>query len=174
MHHQNKSFKSWPGLKKQLEGRLCGGLRGRVTYYLTYYREVHDSYGRAAVRLDGEELARFSWRNGYVQEQDVSDAWKRTGEWDWDDAELKSRWNAEGIFCERDFLSAALRYLDLPITEALQSDDLLVRLFAILDRRAGIRTLQKISASGEYLRYPEWLRQFYLLRLSGFETPACK
>ena len=133
MYYGGKRFKSWPGLKKQLEERLCDGLRGHVTYYLTYYRDVHDSYGRAAVRLDSEEL--------------------------------KSRWNAEGVFCERDFLSAALRYLDLPIADALQSDDPLVRLFAILDRRAGSRTLQRISDSGEYLSYPDWLRQFYLLRL---------
>ena len=165
MYYGGKRFKSWPGLKKQLEERLCDGLRGHVTYYLTYYRDVHDSYGRAAVRLDGEELARFSWHDGYIQEQDVYDEWKRTGEWDWDNAELKSRWNAEGVFCERDFLSAALRYLDLPIADALQSDDLLVRLFAILDRRIGSRTLQKISDSGEYLSYPDWLKQFYLLRL---------
>ena len=53
-------YKSWSGLNKWLNECLCDELRGRVTYFLTRYHKVHDSYGRAAILLDGKELVRFS------------------------------------------------------------------------------------------------------------------
>jgi len=49
-------YKSWAGLRKQLEALLCDPLKGRVTYFLTRYHTVHNAYGRAAIRLDGKEL----------------------------------------------------------------------------------------------------------------------
>ena len=43
-----------------------------VTYFLTRYHKVHDSYGRAAILLDGKELVSFSWIEQYRQEQQVA------------------------------------------------------------------------------------------------------
>ncbi len=63
-----RSYKSWPGLKKTPEERVCAALRGRVTCFLTRYHSVRDTYGRAAIRPDGRELVCFSWNNGYEQE----------------------------------------------------------------------------------------------------------
>lgn len=59
-------YKSWKYLNKALCDRLCEGLRGRITYFLTRYHAVHNSYGRA--RLDGKELA-------------VSEEYKKYPEW---------------------------------------------------------------------------------------------
>ena len=39
-------YKSWTGLKKQLEEALCDSLKGRVEYFPTRYHKVHNSYGR--------------------------------------------------------------------------------------------------------------------------------
>ena len=71
-------YKSWSGLNKQLAECLCDSLRNRVTYFLTRYHEVHNSYGRAAIRLDGKELAVFSWIDMYKQD---SEKYKIYPEW---------------------------------------------------------------------------------------------
>lgn len=161
-------YKSWSGLRQQLKGFLCEPLKDRIDYFLTYYHKVHDSYGRASVRLDGKNMICFSWINMYRQEWDVDRQYKEKGYWDYDDPELKEKWDSEGNYCESDFLAAALEFLNLPISEALIHENYLIRLFAILDRRVGKRTLKRIADAKEYLEYPEWVRQFYELRL-GYE-----
>ncbi len=163
-------FKSWSGLRKQLESLLCEELKGRINYFLTYYHKVHDSYGRASVRLDREDIVCFSWINMYRQEWDVSQQYEEKGFWDYDDPELVEKWVQEGNYCEMDFLDAALEFLNLPISEVLNSENYLIRLFAILDRRVGKRTLKKIADSKEYLGYPDWVRQFYELRMENREA----
>ena len=45
-------YKSWSGLNKQLIDCLCDPLKDRVSYFLTRYHDVHNSYGRAAILLD--------------------------------------------------------------------------------------------------------------------------
>ena len=52
-----------------------------------------------------------------------------------------------------DFLSAATAFLQMPITKSLYSDNYIVRIFAILDKRIGKRTLQKIKEEGAYQKY---------------------
>lgn len=52
-------YKSWVGLNKRLTQQLCEPLKNRITYFLTRYHKVHNSYGRASIRLDGKELANW-------------------------------------------------------------------------------------------------------------------
>ena len=65
-----------------------------------------------------------------------------------------------------DFIFAVMKFHDMPIADALQSEDYIVKILAILDKRVGKRTLEKIREAGEYLSYPDWVRPFYELRLS--------
>ncbi len=159
-----KHYKSWSDLKKKLTEQLCGPLKNRITYFLTRYHEVHNSYGRASIRLDGRELVNFSWVEMRRQEKDTYELWKETGAWDWEAPELKQKWNRDAILSDYDFLEAAMEFLQLPIKDALQSDNYLIRVFAIMDKRVGKRTLEAIKKGGEYKSYPEWVRQFYELR----------
>jgi hypothetical protein len=53
---ETNHYKSWSGLNKQLTENMCEVLQGRVAFFLTRYHNVHNSYGRAAIRLDGKEL----------------------------------------------------------------------------------------------------------------------
>ena len=69
-------------MKNQLEELLGEELRGRVTYFLTRYHEVHNSYGRAAILLDKRELVCFSWIEMYRQERDLSKFYAQTGKYD--------------------------------------------------------------------------------------------
>lgn len=157
-------YKSWQYLNKQLTERLCDELRGRITYFLTRYHEVHNSYGRAAVRLDGKELAVFTWNNGYLLE------YAELGENNASKEEyqkLKREFAEKGILSEWDFLRAATDFLQMPIADALNSENYLIKILAVMDRRVGKRTLQKLAKNGDYKSYPEWVRRFYELRLSA-------
>lgn len=163
-------YKSWAGLRSQLQGFLCESLRDRVSYFLTRYHDVHNAYGRAAIQLDGKELVIFSWIEMYRQEEDLHQSWKETGVWDENHLKWKEKWDRDCTYYEMDFLDAALRYRNLPVKEALESDDFLLKIFAIMDKRIGKRTLRTIAELEEYKEYPAWVRQFYGLRLQDVIT----
>ena len=162
---RTKHYKSWSGLNKQLQDCLCKALKERVTYFLTRYHEVHNAYGRATIRVDGRELVNFSWTEMYQKDADYYESWKKTGEWG-DTPELIEKWNQEGIVSDWDFLEAATEFLQMNIRDALESENYLIRVFAIMDRRVGERTLARYRKSKEYMTYPQWVRQFYELRLT--------
>jgi|GEM_PF-5307855 len=63
------------------------------------------------------------------------------------------------------FTKALETFLSSPIQESLQSPNPLIRLLAILDRRTGKRTLEKMKDSID--KEPNWLQYFYKLRLQA-------
>lgn len=161
-------YKSWSGLSKQLTDNLCDEFKSRITFFLTRYHSVHDSYGRAAIRLDGKELVVFSWIEMYHQEANTSELWKVDRQKSYDEMveELKPKWDADCTYSEMDFLDAALTFRNMSIKDALDSENYIIKILAIMDKRIGKRTLEQIKKSNEYLRYPAWVEQFYYLRLS--------
>ena len=161
-------YKSWAGLNKWLTECLCGELKDRITYFLTRYHKVHDSYGRAAILLDGKELVCFSWIEMYRQEQAVAamHAADRSRDWLGLYEEMKPVWDESGTYCEWDFLRAVLEFRNLSIRDALHSENYIIKILAILDKRVGKRTLREIEQAAEYKQYPAWVRQFYELRLA--------
>ncbi len=119
-------YKSWSGLNKQLTDCLCEPLKNRVTYFLTRYHEVHNSYGRASVRLDGKELVSFSWVEKYQQECDSNELWKETGIYNFGSPELKEKWDSTATYSDSNFIEAATEFLQLPIAQSLNSDNYLI------------------------------------------------
>ncbi|MDF2541682.1 MAG: hypothetical protein K0S47_1400 [Herbinix sp.] len=160
-------YKSWSGLNKQLSEFLCDELKGRITYFLTRYHEVHNSYGRAAIRLDGKELVCFSWIEMYHQENDISILYdeKQDNSYEETIARMKPEWDINCTYYEMDFLNAVLQFRNMPIQAALQSDNYIIKILAIMDRRVGNKTLMRIENDNEYKKYPVWVKQFYELRL---------
>ena len=59
----------------------------------------------------------------------------------------------------------AEEYRNQDIGESLSSENPIVRMFAISDRRVGKRTLVKEKSTIE--QQPEWLKQFYYLRFEA-------
>lgn len=164
-------YKSWSGLNKQLIDCLCDPLKDRVSYFLTRYHDVHNSYGRAAILLDKKELVCFSWTKMQEQEYEVfkihSGTYIKSGKrisYDEIRDRIRSRWDENCTYHEKDFLCAATGFLQLNIADALKSGDLIIRIFAVMDKRVGKRTLQAIKCDGEYRSLPEWVKQFYELR----------
>ena len=113
-------YKSWSGLNKQLSDNLCDTLKSRIAFFLTRYHTVHDSYGRAAIRLDGKELVAFSWVEMYQQEADRSERWKadRLKSYDEIVEVLKPKWDADCHTVKMDFLDAALTFRNMPNQDA--------------------------------------------------------
>ena len=157
-------YRSWADLNRRLTDLLCEELKGRLSYFLIRYHKVHNAYGRAAICLDKKELVCFSWVEMYHQEADLHEIWKETGIWAPDDLNLKQKWDADETYCDMDFLSAATSFLQMPVREALYSDNYIIQIFAILDRRIGKRTLCKMKENRVYQDHPSWVKQFYDLR----------
>ena len=162
-------YKSWLGLNNWLKDSLCEEFRDRISYFLTRYHKVHDTYGRAAILLDGKELVCFSWIERYRQEWEVSEKHQENESMDWYQLreELKPQWDENCTYCDFDFLNGVLEFRNLSVQDALDSENYIVKILGILDRRVGKRTLDKIRQSGEYLQYPAWVRQFFELRLEN-------
>ncbi|MBQ8848890.1 MAG: hypothetical protein IJ011_00990 [Clostridia bacterium] len=68
-------------------------------------------------------------------------------------------------YTDEEFCEALEVYRNQDIQKSISSCNPLVRMFAVLDRRIGKRTLAKIYDATE--EQPEWLRQFYILRTNA-------
>lgn len=161
-------YKSWAGLNKQLSENLCDPLKSRVTYFLTRYHDVHNAWGRAAILLDGKELVCFSWIEMYHQEFDISALHKEKPESSYEEmiARMKPKWDADCTYCEMDFLDAILQFRNMSVQAALKSENYIIKILAIMDRRVGKRALLQTAADAKYKKLPTWVQQFYELRLS--------
>ena len=155
MHH-----KSWSNLRKVLEqDRLAPALRGRVQYFMTRYHDAHDEFGRFCIRVDDHEVLNAYYYSDYVpyQTEDGVKGHRRMSQ--------SECWE-KGLFYVGEGVAALDTYLDvLSLDEALISDNPLIRLFAVLDRRVGKRRLPALAAAME--TEPEWLQFFYRLRLEA-------
>lgn len=173
---------SWSGIKKKLEGDLlCDTLKGRVKYFITKYNNAHDESGRIAIIVDGREIIQgniFKYYKGLkeVEKKVKCDLgipkrlWNgKAFEYDTENTNVENyieeiRRN-EGIFDVWQFTDAVKDFLNLDITESLFSENPLIRMLAIMDRRVGKRTLEKIKES--ISQQPIWLQYFYALRLQA-------
>lgn len=123
------------------------------------------------IRIDGKQVKRFSLEtvnsyfinNGYKKE---SEPFGKIQYW----AEFWTLLNKTPItsrteYTDNEFCGALEEYRNQNIMKSVSSDNPLVRLFAVLDRRIGKRTLLKLKGAVE--KQPKWLRQFYKLRIEA-------
>lgn len=165
-----ENYKSWSDIRNRLENDLlCNSLKNRVQYFYTAYHEVRNCYCRASVRIDGKELVHFTWNKGHEVEYEISTYLVDNNLGYYEKAykieeHLKPSWDERCLYDNGDFLDAIQKFFHLKIVDALKSDNLIVRLFAILDRRVGKRTLKRMKENDVIENIPDWLKQFYLLR----------
>jgi hypothetical protein len=150
-------------MRKRLEQEnICPALLGRVRYFATRYRKAHDSEGGVAVKVDGREVLRsdfFKW----VKLMYTDRPYEEFKEKHWDEINMDT--HEKGGFDQFGFYAAFYKYDNQSIEQSLCSDDAIVRMFAVMDKRAGKRTLQKLLPSID--EQPEWLRFFYRLRMDS-------
>ena len=154
-----ESCKSWCDLRKRQLALLAASLQGRVDYRLTRYHEVHNVYGRADILADGKIALSFSWVEMYEQEM-----------YNYNPAH-EARWHNHATYCDSEFINVLTAYRHLSIADALVHEHYLIRVLAILDRRTGKRTLQRIIREDDWNGYPEWARRFCKLRFDAEGLP---
>lgn len=166
-----KILGSWSGMRKYLEqDMLAPALKGRIRYGCTEYVGM-DGCHIFEVCIDGEQVKRFSWetvntyfiKNGYTTNPNPvgvaeywADFWRLLKEYP---PEKRTEYTDE------EFCHALEEYRNQDINKSIFSENPIVGMFAISDRRIGKRTLAKIRETLE--DRPEWLRRFYLLRLQA-------
>ena len=157
---------SWSGMRNKLEKEyLAGALRGHIRYYATSYSKSPDHEGRAAILLDGKEIIAGCYYNNWLK----AALFPR-------DARYEQRMKEEmafmddtavrlGVFDQRSFYQAFSMFDNQSIEESLVSENMLVRIFAILDRRVGKRRLEKIRQriDGEEKTF----REFFAIRAAA-------
>lgn len=155
---------SFSAMRKKLEQEnICDSLKGHIRFFATRYRESHDEEGRVAILFDDIEVFKSSYF-------DWSAAVSRKMQMQTEVESLEERWkklcNAvaeEGCFDQNEFYDAFYEYDNQSIEKSLVSDNVLVRLFAVWDRRTGKRRLMQLKDT--LAQEPEWLQELVKLRL---------
>ena len=162
------AHRRWAQIRRILEqDLLCEPLKGRVRYFATRYRNAHDNIGRVCILVDGKEVINMTF---FVEDERYAQTHERIkNEPDKSFQDVYTQvykdFADKGLYYPGDFGFALDEFLSLDIGEALKSDNLLVRMMAIMDRRVGKRTLEKIKPDISDL--PEWLQYFYNLRIES-------
>lgn len=146
----------WSKLKKTAEALLAEPLKGRVAYHLTRYGPgVSHMMTRGWVTFDQDEILNCA-TSKWIRENH-----QLTGEWYSHDPQAIERLEEQGIFTRQDFVAALETYVVIKVEAALQSEDPLIRAFAMFDRRVGKRTLQEISFRDDETPF---VSKFYRIR----------
>ena len=162
---------SWSGMRKYLEKEmLAESLKGRVRYNCTRYVGMEACH-LFELYIDDTLIKRFSWEtvnsyfiskgyNGSEKPYGIGEYW--SGFWDNLDAvSIQDRTE----YTDDEFCNALTKYRNQDISESLESDDPLEKMFAILDRRVGKRRLRQIKVS--IANQPDWLQNVYNIRVSA-------
>ena len=154
---------TWSGIRKKLESEyLAKSLQGHIQYYATTYSRSHDHEGRAAIRYDGKEIIKgcywYNWtKAGQFPKDEKYERRMREENAFMDDTALKL-----GVFDQRSFYAAFQEFDQQSIEKSLKSENLIVRIFAVLDRREGKRRLLMMKDTIE--QEPNTFKEFYAIR----------
>lgn len=162
---------SWSGMRKYLEKEmLAPSLKDLVRYNCTTYVGM-DGDCIFEVYLDNKLKKQFSLEtvntyfinNGLSNNKPPFDGGRY---WDgfWDAMDLYPI-NSRTEYTDEEFCHALAVYRNQTIDLSLNSINPIVRMFAILDRRVGKRTLIKILPTIK--DQPVWLQDFYKLRVKS-------
>ena len=159
---------SWSGMRKWLEKEmLADSLQGRIRYGCTTYPEM-DNCRIFEICVDNKTIKQFSWAtvNSYFVANGCKPIQNPHGQieyWDefWSTLEQYPI-SQRTEYTDREFCDALAQYRKQDIAGSLQCENPIVRMFAILDRRVGKRSLAKLQA--DLHTQPEWLQAFYRLR----------
>jgi hypothetical protein len=147
----------WSKLKARVKDFICPELRGRIDFHLTSYRKSHDEADKVWVTVDGQRV--FSCKHYPHYRAGVYAYYcGLTGDG------VKSVLREVEIFHPKDFGDAMRAYLDMPVRDALKSSDPFIKAFALVDRRVGRKTLEKLELSDSEHKL---VKTFYELRLAS-------
>ena len=154
---------SWSGIRKKLETEyLAPSLRGHIQYYATSYSRSPGHEGRAAIRYDGKEIIKGCYYNNWMKADLFPKDEKRMKK---EFAFIDDTALLLGIFDQRCFYNAFAEFDQQGIEMSLKSENLIVRIFAVLDRRVGKRRLALMKET--IAEEPDTFREFYAIRMKA-------
>ncbi len=157
---------TWSKIRYKLENEyLADSLKGRIRYFATSYSKCPDHEGRASILLDGKQIISGSyceqWSKAALLPKDETLEKRLHFEFPFmDNTALKY-----GQFDQRCFYSAFYEFDNQSISESFSSENLIIRIFAVLDRRIGKRTLCNLKET--ILNEPEIFQIFYHIRIEA-------
>lgn len=168
----------WSKEKKHLEARLAERLIGKIEYNLEGGRKT--TWGatyKVEIRYNKKSLVKFgegiNYRTSYYESLERA----KLEEINWSKEEsymlyLKAQqrlWDEE-IYTIDLFFRGMVEYLSLSIEDAINHEQWMIRLFAIMDKRLGKRRLLKLEK--EINAYPKMLQIIFKVRMKeeGFEN----
>ncbi|GAA0078917.1 hypothetical protein UT300005_32960 [Clostridium sp. CTA-5] len=166
-----KILGSWSRMRKYLEQEMLAEcLHGRVRYNCTSYVGM-DGCHIFALYIDNKLVKQFSWET--VNTYFIENGYKTNsnpfgiGEY-WDEFWLlidtvPIQFRLE--YTDNEFCEALEKYRNQIIQYSINSENPLERMFAVLDRRIGKRTLANVKEVLD--KQPEWLQFIYRLRLDS-------
>ena len=144
----------WSKLKSRIKDLICPELKDRIDFHLTSYRQSHDGADKVWITIDGNRI--FSCKH-YRREREAAERHFHG----FSKESTKVFLQQIAVHGPDDFGDAMRIYLDLPIRDALESSDPLIKAFAIVDRRVGRKTIAQLEILA--CEHPLVLR-FYELR----------
>jgi len=157
---------TWSGIRKRMESEyLAESLKGDISYFATSYSRSPDHEGRAAIRYKGKEIIKgcyyYNWTKAASFPKDEKYEKRMKEEFAFmDDTALRL-----GIFDQRCFYNAFAEFDQQSIEMSLKSENLIVRIFAVLDRRVGKRRLALMKET--IAEEPDTFREFYAIRVKA-------
>ena len=162
---------SWSGMRKYLEKEvLAECLKGRVRYNCTRFTGMEADH-LFELYIDDALVKRFSLEtvNSYFIAREHKQDQKPCGAgayWDGFWKQLRSTDPQDRTeYTDDEFCDALKEYRNRDIAESLHSENPLVRMFAVLDRRVGKRRLAQLGDS--FAGQPEWLQKVLGIRLDA-------
>lgn len=161
----------WSKAKKRLLSFVCESLHSRVDFQVINYRKAHDQLGRAVITVDKVEMLNMctitAEKEEYYRERDIR---IQLDDFTYDNVfnnraiqeQAQEQLKTEGIYAQYDFFSALEEYFNSPIELSLKSNDMLIKILCMLNRRVGKRTLRKMKES--ILEENTFVQDFYKLR----------
>ncbi|KJB89211.1 hypothetical protein AZ66_03365 [Paenibacillus sp. E194] len=185
---------SWSKLKQQLESFLCPALHGRVEYRATSYRYLPDKAGICYISVDKKNVFNMSDKTSlikwYQTEQEIKndsdiqipisneeiEAVRKDTKGAPEDRLIviarsrkmsgyaKELLSAQVSLSKSNFNVVANHFLSTSIEESIESDDILLNILALVDRRVGKKRILNMSEKMK-VKHPI-VQYFYELRRS--------
>jgi hypothetical protein len=184
---------AWSKLKQQLESFLCPALYGKVEYLSTSYRYLPDKAGLCYIAVDKKKVLNMSdtlikWYQTEMEIKNDSDiqipinneeieAVRKDTKGTVPEERLiviarsrkiseyaKELLSAQTSLSKSNFIVVANRFLSISIEESIESNDILLNILALVDRRVGKKRILNMAEKMK-LKHPI-VQYFFELRLS--------
>ena len=186
----------WSKAKKMMEEKLAPSLKGQVAYTVSSYRFAHDKSGRSNLMVDGVDIfniskaSQISWylsvqearkdllveltvseeeakvvRQQKIPEERVMLVASQRKQAIWADVVYM----AQSELFKTEFTKEAERFLSSPLEQALESEEILMNIFALIDRRLGKKRLLNLQNNIK-MKHPA-VQFFYQIRLNSEISP---